>query len=184
MKRKTKICTGCKRRKKIENFAPDTRHTDGLHSQCNLCRSLGNQKYRELAASKGFCVGCLTRPTRHNLRTCEFCEDVRRQKARSLRFEVFEIYGGAFCQCCREDTYEFLSIDHINNDGAVHKRQRKGSNLYQWLKRHNYPKGFQVLCMNCNFAKGRYGFCPHKTSSDTVLTNRKAIVVAEDSGQK
>jgi len=30
-----------------------------------------------------------------------------------------------------------------------------------WLRKYNYPKGFQVLCHNCNMAK-RFGVCPHK----------------------
>jgi len=34
--------------------------------------------------------------------------------------------------------------------------------LYSWLKKNNFPKGFQVLCMNCNFAKGKLGKCPHQ----------------------
>ena len=28
-------------------------------------------------------------------------------------------------------------------------------------RKNNYPEGFQVLCSNCNFAKGKYGSCPH-----------------------
>ena len=32
---------------------------------------------------------------------------------------------------------------------------------YRWLKNHNYPEGFQVLCYNCNLPKGVYGVCPH-----------------------
>jgi hypothetical protein len=31
-----------------------------------------------------------------------------------------------------------------------------------WLKRNGYPKGFRVLCHNCNSARGLYGYCPHK----------------------
>ena len=84
---------------------------------------------------------------------------------RQLKEEVVKEYGGK-CVCCGEDTYEFLTIDHVHGDGAEHKRQMKaegvGQNLYRWLKKHGYPKeNFQLLCMNCNFAKGKYGVCPH-----------------------
>jgi hypothetical protein len=80
----------------------------------------------------------------------------------SRRKEVLGHYGGK-CTCCGETTYEFLAIDHINNDGAKHRREVGGSRgLFLWLRRHNYPDGFQILCHNCNCAKAYYGECPHK----------------------
>jgi hypothetical protein len=56
----------------------------------------------------------------------------------------------------------FLTIDHIENNGAEHRRQQrngqnKGHDIYAWLRKNNYPEGFQVLCYNCNCAKGIYG---------------------------
>jgi len=59
---------------------------------------------------------------------------------------------------------EFLTIDHINGGGNKQKQEIGGAGikLYLWMKRNNYPSGFQVLCMNCNFAKGKYGICPHQ----------------------
>jgi hypothetical protein len=61
---------------------------------------------------------------------------------------------------------EFLTIDHVNNDGREHRlrtpSQGAGDGLISFLKRSGYPDGFQVLCFNCNWAKGRYGgVCPH-----------------------
>jgi len=78
--------------------------------------------------------------------------------------DAFNAYGGPQCNCCSTLVNEFLTIDHINNDGAAHKREIGGGGikLYLWLKRKGYPPGFQVLCMNCNFAKGKYGLCPHQ----------------------
>jgi len=84
---------------------------------------------------------------------------------RKLKRDVLAAYGGK-CACCKETTLEFLSIDHINGDGATHRKVEKcggGSPFYLWLKRHKYPKdNFQALCFNCNFAKHRYGQCPHQ----------------------
>jgi hypothetical protein len=34
-------------------------------------------------------------------------------------------------------------------------------NLYLYLRANHYPLGYRVLCMNCNFAIGHYGYCPH-----------------------
>jgi len=54
---------------------------------------------------------------------------------------------------------ESLSIDHINDAGNKHRKEVFGNKrysghaFYQWLRSHNYPKGFQVLCMNCQWKK-------------------------------
>jgi len=84
-----------------------------------------------------------------------------RDKQRRLRQAALGAYGGA-CTCCGEATYEWLTIDHVNGDGAEHRREIGRGNLYRWLKRHDYPDGFRVLCWNCNCARGYYGFCPHE----------------------
>jgi hypothetical protein len=57
---------------------------------------------------------------------------------------------------------EFLSIDHVNGGGGEHRRKLKTTSMYHWLRRQGYPSGFAVLCMNCNFAKGHFGECPHE----------------------
>jgi hypothetical protein len=81
-----------------------------------------------------------------------------------LKVETFEQYGGCGCACCGEETFEFLTLDHINNDGAA-KRRESGNKVgwvyYQHLKKLGWPEGYQVLCFNCNSAKGAYGTCPH-----------------------
>lgn len=81
-----------------------------------------------------------------------------------IRFEVLQRYGGnpPKCACCGEIQIEFLTIDHINNDGAKHRKEI-GGRLYQWLYKKEYmPDRFQVLCINCNYAKQWYGKCPHQ----------------------
>jgi hypothetical protein len=85
-------------------------------------------------------------------------------KGRRLKQEVLSHYG-THCACCGESTFEFLQIDHVNNDGAAHRKaigRGAGTGTYNWLKKNGWPKGFQALCANCNFAKSRYGRCPHQ----------------------
>ena len=79
------------------------------------------------------------------------------------RLNVFNAYGGPRCVCCSETTNEFLTLDHIGGDGALHRRQigKQGNSFYRYLKAQGFPPGFRVLCMNCNFALGRFGYCPH-----------------------
>jgi hypothetical protein len=80
-----------------------------------------------------------------------------------LRDEVFSHYsnGQIKCACCGESERAFLTIDHIRPTNNKHDH---GTNLYRRLKKENFPLGYQVLCYNCNIAKGQYGHCPHKNN--------------------
>jgi hypothetical protein len=77
------------------------------------------------------------------------------------------------CNCCGEDSHiEFLTIDHIAGKQEMNTepelKQLKytsklsGTSLVIWIKKNNFPKGFQILCHNCNQTKGYYGKCPHE----------------------
>jgi hypothetical protein len=84
-----------------------------------------------------------------------------------VKTEVVAAYGGK-CGCCGEDNLVFLTIDHVNNDGAAHRREVGRSGIYFWLRRKGYPEGFQVLCWNCNMAKA-LGGCPHQQAQFFVI---------------
>lgn len=79
-----------------------------------------------------------------------------------LKSQVFEHYGGK-CSCCGESQFEFLSIDHINNNGSEHRKdiKKSGTHFYKWIIDNNYPDDLQILCLNCNLSKGFYGYCAH-----------------------
>jgi len=109
-----------------------------------------------------------------------------RELQQQLKLETFDAYGGRSCSCCGEHRIEFLSIDHIqgsprrgsrlgvkNGEGQFKAPPRQATNrtgggLYRWLKKNSYPKGFRVLCMNCNFAHGHAGYCPHELERQAV----------------
>lgn len=88
--------------------------------------------------------------------------------ARKLKWEVIEKLGGE-CACCGEKRLEFLTVDHINGDGSEHRRSLASPNgktsqgmIYKDIKKQGYPKDkFRVLCSNCNFSIGVWGYCPH-----------------------
>ncbi len=75
-----------------------------------------------------------------------------------VKVEAINHYGGK-CACCGTTRVEFLCIDHINNDGAEHRRKIGRYPMPRWLKQHGYPEGYQVLCWNCNSAKQILGRC-------------------------
>lgn len=89
-----------------------------------------------------------------------------------LRFQVLNHYsnGKLECACCGEKITKFLTIDHINNNGNRERAElnlKAGCRFYAWLRRNNYPEGYQVLCMNCNFGKRmNNGICPHKLGGE------------------
>lgn len=63
--------------------------------------------------------------------------------------------GEGTCRMCGQGDQDVLCIDHVNNDGAVHRKVDKTSNgrIWDWMIRNDYPPGFQVLCYNCNMKK-------------------------------
>jgi hypothetical protein len=120
------------------------------------------------------CTGCKKiHLDRYYANRDRYCEKARDRRKR-LKLAACNAYGGAVCACCQESHIEFLSIDHINGDGAAHRRSLvtekgwkskpnafSGSHFYLWLKKNKYPPGFRVLCYNCNFSLGHFGYCPH-----------------------
>ena len=94
------------------------------------------------------------------------------KRRRQFKEAVFAFYGGYVCACCGETNQWFLTLDHIHNDGAEFRRanwgtQRKGGGVltYEWLVKHGFPSGYQVLCANCQYGKRmNHGVCPHQTT--------------------
>lgn len=85
------------------------------------------------------------------------------------KVEVLTHYSNGIpkCNCCGETQIDFLVLDHVNNDGATHRKSKKkgGTHFYLTLKRENYPNEpkLQVLCANCNQGKlVNGGICPHQ----------------------
>ena len=99
-------------------------------------------------------------------------------RRRKLKQDVIAAYGNK-CACCGETRIEFLSVDHVNGGGTEHRRSIRSaergtpyaaSYFYYWLKKHGYPQeGFRALCMNCNWAIGAYGSCPHQSEKSRQL---------------
>src|SRR6267142_1015780 len=76
-----------------------------------------------------------------------------------VRQETFAHYGGAVCACCGETEILFLTLDHVNDDGARHRKELLGPKrgktagwkFYLKLRQLGYPPlALRVLCYNCN----------------------------------
>lgn len=92
----------------------------------------------------------------------------QRRRKRKSRMRALNAYseGSLSCRCCGAEELDFLVLDHIEDNGAQHRRKEfgrpdPGSSIYSRLSRQGFPPGFQVLCHNCNYAKHKHGQCPH-----------------------
>ena len=98
----------------------------------------------------------------------------------SVKFEAI-IALGSMCACCGEEHPAFLSLDHINNDGAEHRAQYSSSNnslIYADARREGWPTDrYQLLCYNCQSAKNYQGVCPHRVgeTAKEALDEMRAI---------
>lgn len=129
------------------------------------------------------CDECFKRHNRQ--RTSEYYTrntERGRRRSKETRAKVFQKVMtrlGGKCVCCGETEPLFLTVDHIENDGAEHRKRDPSGRaaIYRWLIRHDFPPGYQLLCSNCNH--GRYrngGVCPHikkvhPLSCEDVLTD-------------
>jgi hypothetical protein len=147
-----------------------TRQKEEYHSSSHSKSKQAIKKRREKLKRSGLCTRCGKEKPKENSYTCERCLNKQSERVQELKNQVFEHYGGYKCVCCGETTKEFLMLDHINNDGADHRRKVFGENrgngssrtLYLWIIRNEFPELFQVLCANCNWGKRDTGICPHQ----------------------
>lgn len=109
------------------------------------------------------------------------------QRNRQRQKQVAVSHYGGRCVHCGETDIRVLEFDHINNDGAKHRRaMRSGElgvktmNIHRWLAKNGFPQGVvQLLCCNCNRLKlingGVLPGAPFKTFSLAEYALREVI---------
>lgn len=154
-----KECRKCGAAKPLSEFHKNKRHPDGVHPRCKECRCAEQRAYNAANVEQAKAWRAANRESRNATR-------VRRH--RILKAQAIEAYGGK-CACCGESHEAFLVFDHVNDDGAEHRKSVSSGLIVWWLAQNNYPDAIQLLCANCNTAK-QYapGGCPHqRAESDT-----------------
>jgi hypothetical protein len=154
-------CHRCQTEKDESDFQRNRAKPNGRQGYCRPCMNLKN------AESKARHIERL-RPVLAARQRAKRKADPERLAANDkrscdkIRAACLAAYGGK-CVCCGEAEPLFLAVDHIYGDGAEHRRTiGSGTSIYRWLRDHGYPRDrFQLLCHNCNMAKGFYGECPH-----------------------
>lgn len=140
-------------------------------SRCENCLKIELERFYA-KRNNGLCARCGNESIKM---LCETCSKLRngknKQKLKEIKNLIFDAYG-SICACCGEDEKGFLSIDHVNNDGAEFRKKKPGFkkinyNYYKWIVDNNFPKDLQLLCFNCNLGKAlNGGICPHHTRED------------------
>lgn len=187
---KTRKCRKCGEDKTLENFQVGciTKGVSYRRHTCASCESLRKKYWYGRNIER-------VREDQNQKAKIRYDGDKKKYQARSAGWQrhyrmeyrkmVFDHYGHA-CVCCGETIDKFLTIDHINNDGYTARKEklhpRDSASLYRWLVKNNFPKNFQVLCMNCNFGKSRNnGICPHQEPS-TAISQESRIKRSEAPG--
>lgn len=142
---------------------------------CQECRTKELYTKRWKHAEQGTCLTCGKNQAKEGKRNCQPCLDrlyrngiKRKDRNRQL---VLDHYGRK-CSCpnCPTTHEEFLTVDHIDGNGAAHRKEiGRGAHVYSWLVKNNFPEGFRILCFNCNCVRNTYGYCPH----EMVCANEK-----------
>lgn len=114
----------------------------------------------------GICTHCGLKPKNDRSVLCDECFDFEWGRRIRIKQSAINMYGG-HCACpgCDQSNVMFLSIDHKNGDGAEDRKTREkslGGGLYKKLIKRPIDPKLQVLCYNCNFAKGNREKCPHE----------------------
>lgn len=149
-----KVCVVCKQDKDVSMFHIDNSRNNKSTRQCKDCRKLYNQDIRSQRMALGLCRYCGNKNS-NGLKHCNDCLDKHILDNKNIKFKVISHYGGK-CHSCGELNIDFLTLDHINNDGHVDRKLNKsgsGTAYYRKLIKQNYPNNIQILCANCHLRK-------------------------------
>lgn len=165
-----------------------------LEGRCCSCGKLNDTQ------SKSVCSSCMVRATEIGQETrtrrkqnglCEHCDspqekgrksckkhlEIFRQRHSQRKQKVIDHYGSK-CRCCGESRVDFLQVDHVLDDGHIHRKMVKNT-IYGFLIKNKFPSGFQLLCANCNQGKKfNDGFCPHHPDVDLRVEMDRGILGA------
>jgi len=99
-----------------------------------------------------------------------------RAKRQALKLLVITHYGGK-CAHCPETELEFLTLDHVADDGNAHRAELGKKCIYRFARDAGFPPRFQCLCFNCNFKKSR-GAPGTSVSARSLVALRLTVLTA------
>lgn len=133
----TKICRNCKENKPLDQFRKDKYYVSGYTRLCLICARLVEKTYTRSTASV---IAGLERTRKYRI-------EKRNEALMGL---------GNKCEHCGERRREFLSIDHVNDDGYIERKDSKYELPMLVIKSGFDKSKYQILCYNCNMSKAHY----------------------------
>lgn len=169
-----KRCSRCGQTKPLSEFHKKSGvKSTGVNSMCKKCNIEHAKKYyyeHQEEVSKKNCE--------HSKNNPQIAKRAHEKRIKRLRSEAIQFFGP--CECCGEDRWEFLSIDHINGHGNEQRKRGRHKDGWELLNDFHcmgWPeeikKSYRLLCMNCNFAIGHHGYCPHHPEKKYPFYNSK-----------
>jgi len=131
-------------------------HREMVKGGIHFCQWLRNNNY-----PKGFqilCFSCQFLKQRNvwNLKNVTSVQKSYSKYKKSIKLKCLKHYGEK-CAMCGEGDCDVLTLDHVNNDGAKHRRKtrKSGSAFYLMLQQKGFPDNppLQTLCANCQWRK-------------------------------
>jgi hypothetical protein len=162
----TKHCTKCGIEKNIIQFSKRSDASNRYQSWCKNCNNiLSSERTKRLWKEKPEEMRQQSRIYRSTPIGKEVTRKSGKKRRVKLRADVLAGYGGTHpkCACCGENEKQFLAIDHIEGRKGIPREL--GYMFYLRLRKEGFPDGYQILCHNCNMAKGMYGQCPHRAQA-------------------
>lgn len=153
----SKTCTGCGLEKLLDDFRKEARRPHGYSARCKECaRADSRRSYADNHESN------LAVKRRNREKYGPQLATTQKDYRVTNKMIVMTHYCGGtpYCVGCGITNMEVLTIDHINEDGAEHRKEVRHSQLPAWLIRNGFPDNYQILCWNCNNAKHRRGAVP------------------------
>lgn len=157
---------------------------------CPRCQAIEKQEYRRLYAAtyrRKHPIKARQAVKRAWKKNHDYYLKANRKYGYRYRKDVIQKVMGHYsrgtfaCACCGESERDFLTIDHIEGKGIKHRtslfgRPNSGGHMfYRWLIKNGFPSGYAVLCMNCNFSKGKHKVCIHQTRATRRLAGNSTL---------
>lgn len=161
-----KKCSKCNEIKHSSYFFSNPSQKDGFDNLCKVCRREFQKVYQKIWLKTPRGILYLKNPDtkdrckKYYKQNKKYMGEYHKKKADNLRKDILFHYSNGIMKCalCGYDNVLALCIDHINGGGLKQRRELKitgGTQFFRWLKKNNYPKGYRVLCMNCNWLERR-----------------------------